>query len=162
MLLITRPLLNGAGFFKKIMKKPKPNDAFWINAAKQVPWPVDLKERHISVPESELAEAQDHLMVRYLCSNGFFIQLCIEVIKTTVFDPFIEHKLPAKRIAPDDALFHVGDQFRVNSTGCEMDITILEANKIELKYTNRPGKNGIVTNELQLQRGLNMGTLIKI
>jgi hypothetical protein len=100
-------------------------------------------------------------MVQHLCNNGFFIQLCIEAVKTKVFDPLIVHKLPAKRIAPDNAIFHLGDKFKVLSTGCELEITIVEANKIELKYLNRL-KNDVVTNESQLSRGLNMGSLIRV
>jgi hypothetical protein len=38
----------------------KQNDSYWLNAAKQIPWPVNLIEHHISVPESELQQAKDH------------------------------------------------------------------------------------------------------
>jgi hypothetical protein len=109
-------------------------DEYWINAGKQIEWPIDLRERHISVPEIDLQRAKDNLMVQHFINNGFFIQLCIgEVSKKPIFDPVIT--LKQKPIERSE--FAIRDRFRIKSTHCELEIAFLEGKKITLHYINR-------------------------
>lgn len=123
---------------------------YWELAAKQIPWPVDLMERHISVPKSELETARESLMVAHFCNNGFHIQSCIEVPKTVVFDPKVRLRTKTR----DRSEFEVDDMFEVLSDGAKLQIRSLDGTRIVLAYFNRPKPN-IVTNIEQLRRVLN-------
>jgi alpha-D-ribose 1-methylphosphonate 5-phosphate C-P lyase len=45
--------------------------------AEQIKWPVDFNERHISVPERELTQAEENAFVNELRGLGFYIQSAI-------------------------------------------------------------------------------------
>jgi hypothetical protein len=125
-------------------------ESYWELAAKQINWPVDLKERHISVPESELEAAQDNLMVQHFLHGGFHIQSCIEAPRTTVFDPTIRLRTKTR----DRSEFEIDDMFEIVSDGAKLQIRSLEKNRITLAYFNRP-KPDITTNIEQLRKVLN-------
>lgn len=123
---------------------------YWENAAKQIEWPVDLVERHISVPENELGRAQESLMVQHMCNGGFHIQSCIAAPKTDVFDPKIRLRTKHR----DRSEFEIDDMFEIVSDGAKLQIRELEKAKIVLAYFNRPKPN-ITTTIEQLRRVLN-------
>lgn len=134
---------------------------YWTNAAKQIVWPVDLNELHISIPIDEVDKAKENLMVQHFINAGFFIQTCIPDSRTEVFNPEIRLKMPAVKIAPDNAVYKPGDRFKIRSTECEMVIETTESKKIHLKYTNR-NKHNIITSEEMLNKNLSWGTWIKL
>jgi len=126
-------------------------DGYWELAAKQIKWPVDLKERHISVPEPELEEAQQNLMVQHFLHAGFHIQSAIgETRLTQVFNP--EIRLRTK--THDRSEFEIDDMFEIVSDGAKLQIQSLERNRIVLAYFNRPKPN-VTTNIEQLRKVLN-------
>jgi len=133
-------------------------EAYWLNAAKQIPWPISLDQNHISVPTTEVYMAGQNLMVQHFVNAGFFIQTCIPdaVPENKVFDPEIRLKLPAVKIVPDDAIFHIGDGFEIKSTGCKVEIEAMESKKIHLRYTNRD-KHNLLSSEEMLVKNLNWG-----
>jgi hypothetical protein len=134
---------------------------YWLNAAKQIEWQVDHKEKHISVPHDEIDKAKNNLMVEHFCNNGYFIQASIEGIKKEVFNPDIRLKLPAVKIQSDGSLYNIGDRFKVQSTFCELEITYCESKKIHLKYNNRH-KHNIIQSEEQITKNLSFGLWIKL
>jgi len=125
-------------------------ESYWELAAKQIKWPVDLKERHISVPETELEEAQQNLMVAHFLNAGFHIQSCIAAPCTTVFDPAIRLRTKTR----DRSEFEIDDMFEIVSDGAKLQIRELTKNRIVLSYFNRPKPN-ITTNIEQLRKVLN-------
>jgi len=136
---------------------------YWINAAKQIVWPIDLKERHISVPQAELTQAQDNLMVQHFCNNGWYIQSCIEVVKTKPFiAPITDRPIfkPIKIVEEKETLFKLEDKFKVLSTECELKIVHLEKGKLHLKYLNR-NKPNIISSEENLSNMLKRKLWIK-
>lgn len=125
---------------------------YWQNAAKQIRWPVDIGECHISVPINEVNKATENLMVQHFINAGFFIQTCIpDGSSTAIFDPEIRLKLPSEKIVPDNAVFHIGDRFRVKSTECELEIGAMESKKIHLKYVNRNKPNLLSSEDMLLK-----------
>ncbi len=100
-------------------------------------------------------------MVQHFLNNGWFIQSCIGGVMNKVFDPEIKLKLPSVKIAPDNAVFHVGDKFRVKSTLCELEIANTESKEIHLKYTNRSKPNFIASEEI-ISRNLSFEVWIKL
>jgi hypothetical protein len=132
-------------------------DNYWNNAAKQIVWPVDLIQRHISVPESELQQAKDNLMVQHFCNNGWHIQSCIDVIKNKPFiapvstGPIFK---PVKVVEVKESLYHLEDKFKVISTGEEFKIVFMDKGKLHLKYLNRDKPN-IISSEENLSAMLN-------
>lgn len=132
------------------------SEQYWLNAAKQIEWPVDIGEKHISIPVNEVDKAQENLMVQHFINAGFFIQTCIPNGKTEVFDPDIRLKLPLVKIVLDNAKFKIGDRFKVKSTECELEITYMESKKIHLKYTNRT-KHDLISSEDMIVKNLNWG-----
>jgi hypothetical protein len=124
-------------------------NGYWENASKQLKWAVNIPEKYISVPETELNEAKESLMIQHFCNNGFHIQSCIPSFnENRVFDPEIRLKMASVKIAPDDSAYHVGDRFMVVSTYCELEITNVESKKIHLKYLNRNKHNLLQSDDL--------------
>lgn len=124
---------------------------YWENAAKQIRWNVDLKERHVSVPESELEEAQQNLMVQHFLNNGFHIQSCIgSVPRKSVFDPEIRLRTKTR----DRSEFQIDDMFEIISDGAKLQIRSFDKARIVLAYANRP-KPDITTNIERLRKVLN-------
>ena len=127
------------------------SESYWELAAKQIKWPVDLTERPISVPEPELSEAQDNLMVQHFLHAGFHIQSSLAPTpKTKVFDPTIRLRTKTR----DRSEFEVDDMFEIVSDGAKLQIRELTKNRIVLSYFNRPKPN-ITTNIEQLRKVLN-------
>jgi len=124
--------------------------SYFENCAKMIEWPVDLKEKTISVPESELPRAEDNLTVQHLRAFGFHIQSAIEVVKTKVFDPEIRLRTKTR----DRSEFEIDDMFEIVSDGAKLQIQSLEKNRIVLAYFNRPKPN-VTTNIEQLRKVLN-------
>lgn len=145
-----------------------PGKNYWDNAAKQFVWPIDHKEKHILVPQQELEQAEDHLMVMHFRANGWHIQSVIgEVDKKKVFTTeglksdkpiFKPIKKEAEQI---ESVFKPGDRFKITSTECELRISFIERGKIHLEYTNRD-KHNIITSEENLNRSLSMQTWVRI
>lgn len=130
------------------------------NCAKMCEYPVDLKNRFISIPQDELELTKDNLMVQHLVKqHGFFIQSTIpgSIEKTKVFDP--EIRLMQKPIQKSE--FSQGDEFEIQSTGCKLKISSREKDRITMNYTNR-AKPDIVTNIDQLRMVLNRGAWKRI
>lgn len=136
-------------------------EAYWLNAAKQIPYVVDLSANHISVPINEVDKAGVNLMVQHFVNNGFFIQTCIpdSSSETRVFNPDIRLKMPLVKIVLDNAKFKIGDRFLVKSTECELEITYMESKKIHLKYLNR-NKPDLLSSEEMIIKNLNWGNWI--
>lgn len=139
------------------------NLSYWQNAAKQIEWPVDFEEKHISVPESELQYASEHLMVQHFCNNGFHIQSCIgDIPRTTVYVAPVSDKpifRPiAKSVAPEAVVrpYQQGNKFRIKSTNCELEITHIESGKVHFVYTNRPHKAPLLNSIESLDKVLKM------
>lgn len=131
--------------------KEKVSKDYWQLAAKQIKWPVDLTERHISVLEPELREAQEHLMVQHFLHGGFHIQSSLAPTTVTqVFDPAIRLRTKTR----DRSEFEVDDMFEILSDGAKLQIRELAGARITLSYFNRPKPN-ITTNIEQLRRVLN-------
>lgn len=124
--------------------------SYFEKCAKMIEWPIDLKEKIIYVPESELAKAEDNLTVQHLRVFGFHIQSAIEVVKTNVFDPTIRLRTKTR----DRSEFEIDDMFEIVSDEAKLQIRSLEKNRIVLAYFNRP-KPDITTNIEQLRRVLN-------
>lgn len=131
---------------------------YWVEAAKQIEWPVDYDEFHISVPENDIERAKDHLMVQHFCNNGFFIQSCIDVSKTKLFEapttpgPIFRGEIKNEPDKPK-SLYNLGEQYRVKSTECELEIVHMEKGKLHFKYLNR-NKPNIISSEDQLTKVL--------
>lgn len=129
---------------------------YWINAAKQIAWPVDYDEQHISVPQPEIREAEESLIVQHFCNNGFFIQQAISVEKTIPFvapvtaGPIFRGVLKEQEEKPK-TLYQTGEKFKVRSTECELEIVHQEKGKIHFKYLNR-NKPNIISSEEQLTK----------
>ena len=124
--------------------------SYFENCAKMIEWSVDLKEKTISVPESELSRAEDNLTVQHLMAFGFHIKSAIEVVKTKVFDPEIRLRTKTR----DRSEFEIDDMFEIVSDGAKLQIQSLEKNRIVLAYFNRPKPN-VTTNIEQLRKVLN-------
>jgi len=125
-------------------------ESYWELAAKQIKWPVNIPERYISVPEPELEEAQQNLMVQHFLHAGFHIQSCIEAPITQVFDPTIRLRTKTR----DRSEFEIDDMFEIVSDGAKLQIRELTKNRIVLAYFNRPKPN-VTTNIEQLRKVLN-------
>lgn len=125
-------------------------NGYWELAAKQIPYPVNIPERYISVPEPELQQAQENLMVQHFLHGGFHVQSCIAAPKTEVFNPDIRLRTKTR----DRSEFEIDDMFEIVSDGAKLQIRSLEKSRIILAYTNRPKPN-IITNIEQLRRVLN-------
>lgn len=128
---------------------------YWMNAAKQIVWPVDYDEQHISVPYLELEMAKDNLIVQHFCNNGFHIQSAISVEKTI---PFVAPVTPGPifrgvviQEEKPKTLYQTGEKFKVRSTECELEIVHQEKGKIHFKYLNR-NKPDIISSEEQLTK----------
>lgn len=134
---------------------------YWLNAAKQIEWPVDIDNNHISVPIDEVGKAKNNLMVQHFLNAGFFIQTCIPDAKNIIFNPDIRLKLPLVKIVLDNAKFKIGDRFKVKSTECELEITYMESKKIHLKYTNR-NKHDLLSSEEMIVKNLNWNNWVAI
>ena len=126
-------------------------ESYWELAAKQIKWPVNVPEKYISVPESELEAAQNDLMVKHFLHAGFHIQSAIgHTPRTTIFDPEIRLRTKTR----DRSEFEIDDMFEIVSDGAKLQIRSLEKNRITLSYFNRP-KPDITTNIEQLRKVLN-------
>lgn len=133
------------------MKDTKLAGTYLENAAKQIEWPVDIPGKFISVPESELEAAKEHLMVRHLISHGFHIQSCIgSVPHKSIFDPEIRLRTKTR----DRSEFQIDDMFEIVSDGAKLQIRSFDKARIVLAYVNRP-KPDITTNIEQLRKVLN-------
>lgn len=135
-------------------------DSYWLNAAKQIEWPIDLKERHISVPESELYAAKDNLMVQHFVNNGWHIQSSIEVVKNRVFVAPVSDKpifKPLKVVEVTEPKYKNGTKYLIKSTECIVQIVRLEKGKVQFHYLNR-NKPDLLSSEENLDRVLRMQT----
>lgn len=135
------------------------SDSYWLNAAKQIEWPVDLSERHISVPESELELASESPMVQHFINNGWHIQSAIVVGKNKVFvAPVSDGPIfKSVKIVPETAepKYKLGAKFRIKSTECIVQIIRFEKGKVQFHYTNR-NKHDLLSSEENLDRVLRM------
>lgn len=133
---------------------------YWLNAAKQFPWPIDLQERVINVPHNELEAAEQDLMVEHFRNNGWHIQSCIEVIHTKPFVKPVPNGpifKPVKIVEPiKDTKYHLNDAFKIKSSDCELKIVRIEKGKIQFHYLNRPHKPDLLSSEEALDRALRM------
>lgn len=143
-----------------------PGSEYWLNAAKQFPWPIDLQERVINVPHNELESAEQDLMVEYFRNNGWHIQSCIEVVHTKPFVKPVSNGpifKPTKIVEPiPDTKYHKDDSFKIKSSDCELKIVRIEKGKIQFKYTNRPHKHDLLSSEDALDRALKMGYWVSV
>lgn len=139
---------------------------YWLNAAKQFPWPINLQDRIINVPHNELEVAEQDLMVEHFRNNGWHVQSCIEVVHT---EPFIAPTSngpifkPLKPKEPEtESKYHLNDKFLIKSSECELKIIRLEKGKVQFHYTNRPGKVDLLSSEENLDGVLRKGYWVKI
>jgi hypothetical protein len=135
---------------------------YWVNAAKQFIWPINFTDLQILVPEKDLELVETNLMVAHFRSHGWHIQSVIgEVDTQPVFDP--KMNLPARRYheIASRSEFMAGDCFRVLSSECELRCERVEK-KIQLSYTNRPGKHDLLVSEEQLKKAISFGLWIRI
>lgn len=115
-------------------------DSYWLNAAKQIEWPIDLAEKHISVPHNELDAAQDNLMAQHFLNNGWHIQSAIEVVKNKVFVAPVSDKpifKPLKVAKITEPKYKNGTKYLIKSTECIVQIIRLEKGKVQFHYLNR-------------------------
>ena len=140
-------------------------DPYWINAAKQFPWPIDLSERTIQVPHDELDAAEQDLMVEHFRNNGWHIQTCIEVVHTKPFvKPVSSGPMfkPVKIVEPvKDTKYKLEQRFKVLSSECELKIVRIEKGKIQFKYLNR-NKPDLLSSEENLDNVLRKGYWVGI
>lgn len=135
-------------------------DGYWIEAAKQIPYQIDLKERHISVPEGELEEAAQMLMVQHFVNNGWHVQSCIPTgVATKVFDPTIRltHAPPKP---PSSVKYPVGTKFLVQSDGSKLIVAEISGTKYTLNYLNR-NKADLVLQERDIDKSVSWNLWIK-
>lgn len=134
-------------------KKNKPDNAYWLNAAKQIPYAVDLEQRHISVPEPELEQAAQSLMVQHFLSGGFHIQSCIpDGHRTEVFDPEIRLKqAPPKPVS--SVKYPIGTGFLVQSDGSKLSVVQIDGVKYTLQYLNR-NKADLTVREMDIDKSV--------
>lgn len=137
--------------------KTTPKSDYFLLAAKQVPWPVDLKEKSILVPESELLQAEDNLMVSHLRRHGFFIQSTIEnVEKTKIFS--VDLRKVVTRVKRDET-YRIGDRFLIKSTSTVVEVVQVQP-KVRLAYRNLPpkiSKPDLLTSVEQLKKYISLG-----
>lgn len=136
-------------------------ERYWINAAKQFIWPIDLKDKIIQVPEPELSKANDDLMVSHFRSHGWHIQSCISVEYTK---PFIAPESngkpifkPVKEAEPiKETKYKINQEFTIQSSDCRVKIVRIEKGKIQFKYLNR-NKPDLLSSEENLDAVLRKG-----
>jgi len=125
--------------------------AYWENAAKQIPYAVNIPERYISVPEPELEQAAQMLMVQHFTNNGFHIQSCIpDGSRTKVFDPEIRLKKAPPKPA-SSVKYPVGTKFLVQSDGSKLIVALIDGTKYTLNYLNR-NKPDLVVQEKDIDK----------
>lgn len=137
---------------------------YWINAAKQFKWPIDFNDLQILVPECDLQQAEDDLMVKHFRNAGWHIQIAIVEYTKPFIAPVSNKPIfrPFKPIEQQpETEFKFNQKFLIQSTECELVISEISKKGIVLKYTNR-NKGNINTTAENLQRQLKFGTWIKI
>ena len=130
-------------------------------AEKMIPWSIDIENKHISVPESDLELAKENLTVEHICKKfGFFIQSAISCDKKEVFDPKLLNNKPKEK-STLSAEFSVLDKFKVISTGSFLEIKEIKGSSFVLKYTfeKRPD---ITTTIESIKQQLNLKTWVRI
>lgn len=142
--------------------------SYWENAAKQFIWPIDFTDLQILVPEKDLELAAGNLMVTHFRAAGWHIQSAIVeytkpfVAPTSNGAPIFK-PIPGK-VTPGNTAseFTIGQQVKVISSECELEVTHLEKGKVHLAYTNRPRKPPLLVSEEQLKKALSFGTWVRI
>lgn len=141
---------------------------YFENAAKQIPWPVDVGAKsddykgQIHVPHFDIDRASDHLMVKHLLGLGYTIQSTIaEVSQTKIFDPVMNmlDKQPIQKEV-EESKFKIGDRFLVKSTGQKLEITSLTKG-ITLHYYTECKEDVKMPSE-HLDRNLSFQTWIRL
>lgn len=139
-------------------KKKNVGEAFYIaQAVKMCPYPVNVPEGTIDVPQDELQSLD--LGTLHLQSLGFKIQSCIpgSIQKREIFDPQI--RLTAKVVERARSEFLNDDSFSIGSSGEILRITHIERGKIHLAYdppldTWLRQKSPLLISEVQLKSAL--------
>lgn len=106
--------------------------AYFEKAAKMCPYPVDIPEGLIYIPQNELET--DDLTVAHLTQLGFKVQSCIPgtIEKKEPFNPSLT--LTPRMIERSKSEFLVGDAFAVVSSDEVLRITHMERGKIHFAY----------------------------
>jgi hypothetical protein len=132
-------------------------------AAKMMPFPVDVSERLIFCHEPDLAIAEDNMTASHLRSKfNFHIQSCLPgtLNYSVIFNPEISNRMPmVKPIERSE--FNLGDKFLIKSTGCQLEIKLLQSDTVTLTYLNRDKSD--ITNKIEaLRKVLKMEVWIRI
>ena len=146
-----------------------PGKEYFENAAKQIPWPVEVGQKKddykgvIHVPHYDMDKANDNLMVSHLIHHGFVIQQTIALInETRVYDPEIRLRdvRPTQKQQVDDG-FKTGDMFRVKSTKTRLEIVSCWKDSVDMKYPDGE-KMPFKTTKQHIAKQLNFETWEKI
>lgn len=108
-------------------------------AAAQIPYPVDIYNKTIDVPDNEVDQALEHLMIQQLCGARFrfAIQRCIpdEVVKKEVYDPKLREVVKPVEVV-EEAFVKIGDQFLVNNQ-VTLEVRRIEGDVVYTKALNQ-------------------------
>jgi len=138
---------------------------YWINAAKQMIWPIDFEHKHILVPEKDLELAADNLMASHFRAHGWHIQSAIveynKPYVAPVSDKPIFKPIKTEVIDTREPEFKFNQVLKIASTGTELKIVSIDKKSIELKYIGLDKPN-ITTTPENLSRSVRMGSWLKI
>jgi hypothetical protein len=137
---------------------------YWQQAAKQFQWPIEFNDLQILVPEVDLPEAEQDLMVQHFRNNGWHVQSVIEVVYTKPYIAPVQNKpifRPVAKPVENDAVFKCNQQFKISSTEDELRISGIDKKTITLSYTNKR-KEPITTSPENLAKMIRMGLWIKL
>lgn len=139
-----------------------PGSSYFENAAKQIPWDVNVSEKYISVPSANWDQAKENLMVQHMMTNGFFLQDCIPYETKPVFDPKI--RLSGAKPLPKELVndeFAPGTKFRLRSDGTRFEVESSGKTGITVKYPDGQKLPFKTTREI-IKRNLSLGVWIRI
>lgn len=144
-----------------------PSESYFTTAAKQFSWPIDFTDKVILVPEQDLQDAEDDLMVQHFRKYGWHIQSVIDVERTKIF---VKPPVPPKGMFRGDIktvkqepepIFKCNQQFKIVSTGTIMQIVEVSKKGIVLRYVDG-SRADIQTTMENLTKSLKMGVFVRI
>jgi hypothetical protein len=143
-----------------------PTKEYFENAAKQIPWPVEVGVKKddykgvIHVPHFDMERASNNLMVSHLVHHGFVIQQTIDMVsETKVFDPEIRLKSRPEKTVEDE--WPIGCMFKIKSTSTRLEITSRWKDSVDMKYPDGE-KMPFKATVQQIERSLSLGVWIRL
>lgn len=149
----------------------KKQQDYFLNAAKQIPWPVTVEGEggYVSVSECDLQEAREHSMVSFLCKNhAFHIQLAIGITKRDEFAPILRQRI--ERTPEQSEEFPIGIRYQVVSTESIVELAEVKTHEFSkrlskpvyiFRYPNSPRMPFSCYKE-NIEKSLKLGQWIKI